>query len=332
VCGGSHGGAFASSASSGDSPLPAASAAGGSGPHPARSSSNPAKPSNSRSAFGRSDPLRQRASSSGSSSLMGLRHNLECGARVKARSCEAGGGLPEGRSGCASSSSSEGASVDAGDPSFLAPNSLKPSPRSSFGASATPLSRGRTMTGPASSLRLGSPERGGGSFEGDVVIALGGKRLASLLSFPEADFEGAWGHAGGGEAGWWGSGAAAPASCAAAASKDFIWSRVKMDFTRLPCKATPKTSLLPASAAWHCLSLLPSFALARSGMAALPARFTHAASVQSSPSRLPATQPLLRARWSTKRMQRPSGRVKQQKACRKSAGLFQRLPRKFLQL
>jgi hypothetical protein len=40
----------------------------------------------------------------------------------------------------------------------------------------------------------------------------------------------------------------------------------------------------------------------------------------------------LRAHWSTKRMQRPSGRAKQQKVCRKSTSLFQRLPRKFLQL
>jgi hypothetical protein len=110
--------------------------------------------------------LQQRISSSDSSSLIGLRCNPECNARVKANSYKVGN--------CFSCSSDESASVDAGDPSIPMPNLFKPSPRSSFKVSNVPLSNGCSMTtGPVVNLHLGSPERGDVSQRGSTAKRIG---------------------------------------------------------------------------------------------------------------------------------------------------------------
>jgi hypothetical protein len=164
---------LSSLASSGDSSSSARSTVHGNDPNQASCNSNPFQPSSNRNAFGRSDDtdvmllsrtnnsLQQRISSSDSSSLIGLRRNLERNARAKANSYKVGKNSSEVGNNCFSCSSNESASVDAGDPSIPMPNSFKPSPRLSFKVSNVPLSNGRAMTtGPVVNLHLGSPQRG----------------------------------------------------------------------------------------------------------------------------------------------------------------------------
>ena len=92
---------LSSMASSGDSPSSACSTIHGNDPNRASCNSNPFQPSSNRNAFGHSDDtdvmlshtnnsLQQRISSSDSSSLIGLCHNLECNARAKANSYKVG--------------------------------------------------------------------------------------------------------------------------------------------------------------------------------------------------------------------------------------------------
>jgi hypothetical protein len=160
-------------ASSGDSSSSAPSTIGGNDPNQASCTSNPFQPSSNRNAFVRSDDtdvillsrtnnsLQQRISSSDSSSLIGLRHNLERNVCMKANSYKVGNDSSEVGNDCTSSSSNESASVDADDPSIPMPNSFKPSTRSSFEVSNVPLSKGHAMTtGPVVNLHLGSPKRG----------------------------------------------------------------------------------------------------------------------------------------------------------------------------
>jgi hypothetical protein len=164
---------LSSLASSGDSSSSAPSTVGGNDPNRASCTSNPFQPGSNRNAFGHSNytdvmllsctnnSLQQRISSSDSSTLIGLRCNLECNARAKANSYKVGNDSSEVGNNCTSSSSDESASVDAGDPSIPMPNSFKPSPRSSFKVSNVPLSKGCAITtGPVVNLHLGSPERG----------------------------------------------------------------------------------------------------------------------------------------------------------------------------
>jgi hypothetical protein len=118
--------------------------------------------------------LQQRISSSDSSSLIGLRHNPECNARVKANSYKVGNDTSEVGNDCFSCSSDESASVDTGDPSIPMPNSFKPSPRSSFEVSNVPLSNGHAMTtGPVVNLHLGSPKRRDVSRRGSTAKHIG---------------------------------------------------------------------------------------------------------------------------------------------------------------
>jgi hypothetical protein len=164
---------LSSLASSGDSSSSAPSTIGGNDPNQASCTSNPFQPSSNRNAFGHSDDtdvmllkctnnsLHQRISSSDSSSLIGLRHNPECNACMKANIYKVGNHSSKVGNDCTSSSSDESASVDAGDSSIPMPNSFKPSPRSPFEVSNIPLSKGCPMTtGPVANLHLGSPERG----------------------------------------------------------------------------------------------------------------------------------------------------------------------------
>jgi hypothetical protein len=159
-------------ASSGDSSS-AGSTVGGNDPNWASCTSNPLQPCSNRNAFGHSDnidvmllsctnnSLQQYIFSPDSSSLIGLHYNLECNACAKANSYKVGNDSSEVGNDCFSSSSHESASVDASDPSISTPNSLQPSPRSSFEVSNVPLSKGCVMTtGPVVNLHLGSPERG----------------------------------------------------------------------------------------------------------------------------------------------------------------------------
>jgi hypothetical protein len=114
--------------------------------------------------------LQQRISSSDSSSLIGLRRNPERNAHAKAKSYKLGDDSSEVGNDCFSCSSDESASVHAVDPSIPMPNSLKPSPRSSFEVSNIPLSNVRAMTtGPVVNLHLGSPERGDVSRRGSTA-------------------------------------------------------------------------------------------------------------------------------------------------------------------
>jgi hypothetical protein len=164
---------LSSLASSGDSSSSAPSTIGGNDPNWASCTSNPFQPSSNQNAFGHSNytdvmllsrtnnSLQQHIFSSDSSSLIGLHHNPECNACVKANSYKVGNDSSEVGNDCTSSSSNESASVDAGDPSIPMPNSFKPSPRLSLEVSNVPLSKGCAMTtGPVVNLHLGSPERG----------------------------------------------------------------------------------------------------------------------------------------------------------------------------
>jgi hypothetical protein len=152
---------FTSSTSSGNSSSPAPITIGGNNLHLAIPTSNPVQLSSNRNAFGSSDPLQQRISSSDSSSLIGLRHNLECNTHAKANSYEIGDDSSEVGNDHTTSCSDKSANVNASDSSFPMPNSFKPSPRSSFEVSNIPLSKGRAMTtGPVVNLHLGSPVRG----------------------------------------------------------------------------------------------------------------------------------------------------------------------------
>jgi hypothetical protein len=165
---------LSSLASSGDSSSSAPSTIGGNDPNQASCTSNPFQPSSNWNAFCHSDEtdvmllshtnnsLQQRISSSDSSSLIGLHHNREHYANMKADSYKVfGNDSSEVGNNCTSSSSNESASVDAGDPSIPMPNSFKPSPRSSFKVSNVPLSKGHAMTtGPVVNLHLGSSKRG----------------------------------------------------------------------------------------------------------------------------------------------------------------------------
>jgi hypothetical protein len=173
-------------ASSGDSSSSAPSTIGGNDPNQASCTSNPFQPSINQNAFGHSDDtdvmllsctnnsLQQRISSSDSSSLIGLCHNLECNACAKANSYKVGNDSSEVGNDCTSSSSEESASVDAGDPSIPMPNSFKPSPRSSFEVINILLSKGHAMTtGPVVNLHLGSPERGDISQRGSTAKRIG---------------------------------------------------------------------------------------------------------------------------------------------------------------
>jgi hypothetical protein len=177
---------LSSLASSGDSSSSACSSIHGNDPNWASYTSNPFQPSSNQNAFGRSDDtdvmllsrtnnsLQQRISSSDSSSLIGLRCNLECNARAKANSYKVGNDSSEVGHDCFSSSSNESASVDAGNPSIPMPNSFKPSPRSSFEVSNVLLSKGHAMTtGPVVNLHLGSPERGDVSRRGSTAKCIG---------------------------------------------------------------------------------------------------------------------------------------------------------------
>jgi hypothetical protein len=160
-------------ASSGDSSSSAPSTIGGNDPNQASCTSNPFQPSSNRNAFGHSDDtdvmllsrtnnsLQQRISSSDSSSRIGLHHNPECNACMKANIYKVGNHSLKVVNDCTSSSSDESASVDASNPSIPMPNSFKPSPRLSFEVSNIRLSKGHAMTtGPVANLHLGSPERG----------------------------------------------------------------------------------------------------------------------------------------------------------------------------
>jgi hypothetical protein len=177
---------LSSLASSGDSSSSAPSTMGGNDPNWASCTSNPFQPSSNRNAFGHSDDtdvmllsctnnsLQQHISSSDSSSLIGLHHNLECNACMKANSYKVGNDSSEVGNDCTSSSSDKSASVDAGDPSIPMPNSFKPSPRSSFKVSNILLSKGHAMTtGPVANLHLGSPERGDVSRRGSTAKCIG---------------------------------------------------------------------------------------------------------------------------------------------------------------
>jgi hypothetical protein len=164
---------LSSLASSGDSSSSAHSNVHGNDPNRASCNSNPFQPSSNRNAFGHSDDtdvmllsrtnnsLQQHISSSDSSLLIGLRRNPERNARAKANSYKVGDDSSEVGNDCFSCSSDESASVHGGDPSIPMPNSLKPSPRSSFEVSNIPLSNGHAMTtGPVVNLHLGSPKEG----------------------------------------------------------------------------------------------------------------------------------------------------------------------------
>jgi hypothetical protein len=177
---------LSSLASSGDSSSSACSTVHGNDPNRASCNSNPFQPSSNRNAFGRSDDtdvmllsrtnnsLQQRISSSDSSLLIGLCHNLERNARAKANSYKVGDDSSEVGNDCFSCSSDKSASVHAGDPSIPTPNSLKPSPRSSFEVSNIPLSNGHAMTtGPVVNLHLGSPQRGDVSQRGSTAKRIG---------------------------------------------------------------------------------------------------------------------------------------------------------------
>jgi hypothetical protein len=177
---------LSSLASSGDSSSSARSTIHGNDPNQASCNSNPFQPSSNRNPFGRSDDtdvmllsrtnnsLQQCISSSDSSLLIGLCHNPEHNARAKANSYKVGDDSSEVGNDCFSCSSNESASVHAGDPSIPMPNSLKPSPRSSFEVSNVPLSNGRAMTtGPVVNLHLGSPQRGDVSRRGSTAKRIG---------------------------------------------------------------------------------------------------------------------------------------------------------------
>jgi hypothetical protein len=164
---------LSSMASSGDSSSSAPSTIGENDHNQASCTSNPFQPSSNRNAFGHSDDtdvmllshtnnsLQHRISSSDSYSLIGLRHNPECNACMKANIYKVGNHSLKVGNDCTSSSSDESASVDASNPSIPMPNSFKPSPRSSFEVSNILLSKGCAMTtGPVANLHLGSPERG----------------------------------------------------------------------------------------------------------------------------------------------------------------------------
>jgi hypothetical protein len=173
-------------ASSGDSSSSACHTIHGNDPNWASCNSNPFQPSSNWNAFSRSDDtdvmllsctnnsLQQHISSSESSSLIGLRHNLNRSARAKANSYKVGNDSSEVGNDCFFCSSDESASVDAGDPSIPMPNSFKPSPRSSFEVSNVPLSNGCAMTtGPVVNLHLGSPEREDVSRRGSTAKCIG---------------------------------------------------------------------------------------------------------------------------------------------------------------
>jgi hypothetical protein len=177
---------LSSLASSGDSSSSACSTTHGNDPNQASCNSNPFQPSSNRNAFGRSDntdvmllsrtnnSLQQHISSSDSSSLIGLHRNPEHNARAKANSYKLGDDSSEVGNDCFSCSSDESASVHGGDPSIPMPNSLKPSPRSSFEVSNVLLSNGHAMTtGPVVNLHLGSPQRGDVSQRGSTAKRIG---------------------------------------------------------------------------------------------------------------------------------------------------------------
>jgi hypothetical protein len=105
--------------------------------------------------------LQQRISSSDSSSLIGLRRNLECNAHAKANSYKIGDDSSEVGNDRTTSSSDESVNVNASNSSFPMPNSFKPSPRSSLEVSNVLLSKGYAMTtGSVVNLHLGFPVRG----------------------------------------------------------------------------------------------------------------------------------------------------------------------------
>jgi hypothetical protein len=173
-------------ASSGDSSSSAPSTIGGNDPNWASCTSNPFQPSSNQNAVGHSNytdvmllsctnnSLQQHIFSSDSSSLIGLHHNPECHACVKANSYKVGNDLSEVGNDCTSSSSDESASVDASDPSIPMPNSFKPSPRLSLEVSNVLWSKGCAMTtGPVVNLHLGSPERGDVLRRGSTAKCIG---------------------------------------------------------------------------------------------------------------------------------------------------------------
>jgi hypothetical protein len=173
-------------ASSGDSSSSAHSTICGNDPNRASCTSNPFQPSSNQNAFGCSDDtyvmllsctnnsLQQCISSSDSSSLMGLHHNLEPNAHAKANSYKVGNDSSEVGNNCFSCSSNGSASVDAGDPSIPMPSLFKPSPKSSFKVSNVPLSKGHAMTtGPVVNLHLASPERGDVTRRGNTAKCIG---------------------------------------------------------------------------------------------------------------------------------------------------------------
>jgi hypothetical protein len=152
---------FTSSTSSGNSSSPAPITIGGNDLHLAIPTSNPVQPSSNRNAFGSSDPWQQRISSSDSSSLIGLRCNLEHSTHAKANSYKIGDDSSEVGNDRTTSCSDKSANVNASHSSFPMPNSFKPSPRSSFEVSNILLSKGHAKTtGPVVNLHLGSPVRG----------------------------------------------------------------------------------------------------------------------------------------------------------------------------
>jgi hypothetical protein len=114
---------LSSLASSGDSSSSAPSTIGGNDPNQASTTSNPFQPSSNQNAFGHSDDtdvmllsrtnnsLQQCISSSDSSSLMGLCHNPECNACMKANIYKVGNHSSKVGNDCTSSSSDESASV-----------------------------------------------------------------------------------------------------------------------------------------------------------------------------------------------------------------------------
>jgi hypothetical protein len=168
---------LSSLASSGDSSSSAPSTIGGNDPNQASCTSNPFSHSDDTDVMLLSrtnNSLQQCISSSDSSSLIGLHHNPECNACMKANIYKVGNHSSKVGNDCTSSSSDESASVDASDPSIPMPNSFKPSPRLFFEVSNIQLSKGLAMTtGPVANLHLGSPERGDISRRGSTAKCIG---------------------------------------------------------------------------------------------------------------------------------------------------------------
>jgi hypothetical protein len=185
---------FLSLASTGDSSSSACSTIHGNDPNRASCNSNPFQPSSNQNAFGCSDDtdvmllsctnnsLQQHISSSDSSLLIGLHRNPERNACAKANSYKVGDDSSEVGNDCFSCSSDESASVHGGNPSIPMPNSLKPSPRSSFEVSNIPLSNSHAMTtGPVVNLHLGSPQRGDVSQRGSTAKRIGTRSSTTAL-------------------------------------------------------------------------------------------------------------------------------------------------------